>query len=489
MSDFACLSRRDLVREAAYIAGRWQADGSCISVTNPANGELLGSIPDFGAEETRQAVTAAHQALPAWRALPARERGRILRRWFELVRDNLEDLARILTLEQGKPLAEARGEVASSAAYLEWFSEEARRSYGSVIPANQTDKRLLVTKEPVGVVAAITPWNFPSSMIPRKVGPALAVGCTMVLKPSELTPFSALALAVLAEEAGVPAGVFNVVTGAPQPIGDVLVEDERVAKFTFTGSTAVGKALAARCMGTVKRVSLELGGNAPFIVFADADIDAAVDGALMSKFRNAGQTCVCANRFFVEDAIYDVFVLRLAAKVNELRSGNGLEEGITQGPLINMQARQKVERHLEDAVARGGRILTGGCPDNRSGTFFPPTVLADVDRDSLLCREETFGPIAGIIRISGENDAIALANDNRAGLAAYVYTGNLTRAHRISERLEYGMVGVNTGLVSSEVAPFGGMKESGFGREGGREGLDDYCNTKLTVLDIPAGGT
>ncbi|RKF19382.1 NAD-dependent succinate-semialdehyde dehydrogenase [Altericroceibacterium spongiae] len=486
MTGFTALDRSDLVREAAYIDGVWKQADATVAVSNPANGALLGTVPDMGTRATQDAVAAAYKALPAWQAKPPRERGAILRRWSELVRDNQEDLARILTQEQGKPLAEARGEIGSSAAYLEWFSEEARRAYGSIIPANQTDKRMLVTRQPVGVVAAITPWNFPSSMIPRKAGPALAVGCTMVLKPSELTPYSALALAALAEEAGIPAGVFNVVTGAPEPIGDVLVEDDRIAKFTFTGSTAVGKALAARCMGTAKRVSLELGGNAPFIVFADADIDAAVEGALLSKFRNAGQTCICTNRFLVEDAIYNDFTLRLAEKARALLPGNGLEQGVTQGPLINAAARQKVERHLEDAMARGARLLSGGPPDDSSGTFFPATVLADVDRASLLCREETFGPLAAIIRFDGEDDAIALANHNRAGLAAYAYTRDLARAHRMSEKLAYGMVGINTGLVSSEVSPFGGIKESGFGREGGREGLNDYLSTKLTVLDIPA---
>ena len=483
MTDPVALARPELLCRSAYVDGRWIDGDATLAVSNPATGAVIGTVPDLDGAATRDAVAAAERALPAWRARSAKERSEILHRWHDLIVAHREDLARILTSEQGKPLAEARGEVGSTAAYFEWFAEEARRIYGEVIPANQTDRRLIVTRAPVGVVAAVTPWNFPSSMIARKVAPALAAGCTIVLKPSELTPFSALALAVLAEEAGVPAGVFNIVTGAPAPIGDVLVGDPRVAKFSFTGSTAVGKQLAARCMATVKRVSLELGGNAPFIVFADADLGAAVAGAMIAKFRNAGQTCICANRIFVEAPVYEAFAARLAERAAALRLGDGLADGTDQGPLINAAAVDKVARHLRDAVERGARMLTGG--GTAEGSFFTPTVLAEVDPQSLLCREETFGPLAALIRFEGEAEAVALANEGRAGLAAYVYTRDMARSYRMAEALEYGMVGMNTGIVSTEVAPFGGVKESGLGREGARHGIDDYVEVKLMAVEVP----
>lgn len=484
MTAVSAIAASPLFREEAFIDGQWISARDRIAVYDPADGSRLGTVPDLGSDETRRAVDAASRALPAWRAMPARERGALLRCWFDLIAANREPLARILTSEQGKPLVEAMGEVGSTAAYFEWYAEEARRMYGEMIPANTADRRLFVMRAPVGVVGAITPWNFPSSMIARKVAPALAAGCTIVVKPSELTPFSALALAVLAEQAGLPRGVFNVVTGQPGPIGDILVEDPRVAKFSFTGSTAVGKKLAARCMGTVKRVSLELGGNAPFIVFADADLDAAIEGAMMAKFRNAGQTCVCANRFLVEAPVYDAFVSRLALRAAALRQGHGLEADVDQGPLINAGGVSKVVMHIEDALARGAVLVTGGA---RTGeTFHAPTVLAQVAPDALLCREETFGPLAAVVRFEGEAQAIAFANAGRAGLAAYVFTRDLARAFRLTEALEYGMVGVNSGAVSTEVAPFGGMRESGLGREGARQGLDEYLEDKLMVLDVPA---
>ncbi|MDE1146481.1 MAG: NAD-dependent succinate-semialdehyde dehydrogenase [Azospirillaceae bacterium] len=482
------LRRADLFRRQAYVAGRWVDAPRTLTVTNPATGAVLGTVPDLAAAEAVQAVDAAVAALPAWRALAAKDRGAILRRWGEAVRRHEDDLALILTAEQGKPLAEALGEVRSTAGFLEWYAEEARRVYGDILPAHRADKRMLVTRTPVGVVAAITPWNFPSSMIARKVAPALAVGCTLVLKPSDLTPHSALALAVLAEEAGVPPGVFSIVTGQAGPIGDVLVEDPRVAKLSFTGSTAVGKMLAARCMETVKRVSLELGGNAPFIVFDDADLDAAVEGALFSKFRNAGQTCISTNRFLVQDAVYDAFAQRLAARAGALKLGDGAREGTEMGPLINAGAIQKVARHVDDAVRLGARVLTGGATPDADGRFYEPTVLVEVPADAALNREETFGPLAALRRFTTEAEAVALANDGRAGLAAYFYTRDLARAHRLADALDYGMVGVNTVLLTSEASPFGGMKESGLGREGGFHGLDDYLDIKAVCIDVPAAG-
>ncbi|WP_240454622.1 NAD-dependent succinate-semialdehyde dehydrogenase [Caulobacter sp. 17J65-9] len=478
------LARPDLLRERAYVDGAWLDGEAVIEVTNPATGRLLGRIPDLGREATLAAVAAAERAQADWARRTAKERAVVLRRWFELINVHIDGLARLMTAEQGKPLAEARGEVAYAAAFLEWFAEEGRRAYGDLIPGHQGDKRLLVMKAPVGVVAAITPWNFPAAMITRKVAPALAAGCTVVLKPSELTPFSALALAALGEEAGVPAGVFSVVTGRPGPIGEVMTDDPRVAKFTFTGSTGVGKMLAARCMGTVKRVSLELGGNAPFIVLDDADLDAAVEGAIASKFRNTGQTCVCANRFLVHASVYDDFAERLAARAASLRIGDGLEGPTEQGPLINAAALAKAQAHVADALGLGARLMTGGEVLPAPGAFFTPAVLRDVPARALLNREETFAPVAGLIRVADEAEAVRVANDTRAGLAAYVYTRDASRCWRMAEGLRYGMVGLNTGLVSTEVAPFGGVKESGLGREGSRYGLDEYLETKLVNWSV-----
>ena len=475
------LARPDLLRERALVGGDWIDAPRRIAVRNPATGGVLGSAPDLGAAETEAAVAAAAGAGPEWRACTGKERATILRRWFDLILVHAEDLARIMTAEQGKPLAEARAEVAYAAAFVEWFAEEAKRVYGDVIPGHAREVRIWVDKRPVGVVAAITPWNFPAAMVTRKAAPALAVGCTVVLKPSELTPFSALALAALAEEAGLPAGVLNVVTGSPEPIGAVLVSHPAVAKFTFTGSTAIGKMLASRAVGEVKRVSLELGGNAPFIVFDDADLDAAVDGAVSSKFRNSGQTCVCANRFIVQAGIYEAFAERLAARAGRLRLGDGLEGETDQGPLISDRAVAKVEAHIRDAVDGGARILSGGARAGKNATFFMPTVLVDVDPSALLCREETFGPVAGLVRFDTEEQAIALANNSAAGLAAYVFTSNLGRATRVVDALECGMVGLNTGLISTETAPFGGCKQSGIGREGSRYGAEEFLELKTVV--------
>lgn len=478
------LVRLDLFRQQAYINGTWVSGDNTLTVKNPATGAAIGAVPDLGTFHAEQAVASAQTALVGWRAKTAGDRGAVLKRWGELMLAHREDLARVMTCEQGKPLPEARGEVAYAAAFLNWFGEEARRTYGDIIPGHGVDKRLMVTREPVGVVAAITPWNFPLAMITRKAGPALAAGCTMIVKPSELTPFSALALAVLAEEAGVPAGVLNIVIGAPREIGDVLVSHPAVAKLSFTGSTAVGKLLAARCMETVKRVSLELGGNAPFLVFDDADIDAAVEGAIASKFRNAGQTCVCANRFLVQAGIHDRFIAALRRRVETLRIGNGLEEGVEIGPLINAAAIDKVRGHVADALAKGGTLLAGGSPLDGAGHFFQPTLITDVPATARLCAEETFGPLAGVVRFETEGEAIALANDTRAGLTAYLFTRDISRSHRVSEALQYGMVGLNTGLISTEVAPFGGVKESGFGREGSRYGIDEYLNMKLICTAV-----
>ena len=478
------LSEPDLLRDAAFVDGTWLAGAHTLAVTNPADGAVLGHVPNLGAAETTLAVDAAYRAQKAWARETGKARGGILRRWAELMMAHADDLARLMTAEQGKPLAEARGEVAYAASFLEWFAEEARRVNGEVLTPHAADRRLLVRKEPVGVEAAVTPWNFPLAMITRKAGPALAAGCTIVLKPSELTPLCALALARLAEKAGVPAGVFNVVTGDAAPIGDVLTGDKRVRKFTFTGSTRVGKLLAARCMDTVKRVSLELGGNAPFIVFDDADLDAAIEGAMASKYRNAGQTCVCANRLLVQSGIYDAFANKLAAKVRSLVVGPGLAGPTDQGPLINAAAVTKAEAHVADAVARGGKLLAGGKGVAGKGSFFEPTVITDVAPDALLCREETFGPVAGLVRFETEEEAIAMANDTDAGLAAYVFTRDLDRSWRVPEALQYGMVGLNTGLISTEVAPFGGVKESGLGREGSAHGMDDYLEMKLVCQAV-----
>jgi len=481
------LARPDLVREAAFVGGQWVSGPDRMAVTDPATGADLGSVPDLGGAAAEEAVAAATSAFADWSRWSAAERAAILHRWHDLMIAHGEDLARIMTTEQGKPLREARGEVAYAAAFLKWFAEEARRSYGDVIPGHGRDKRLMVTREPVGVVAAITPWNFPLAMITRKAGPALAAGCAMVVKPSELTPFSALALALLAQEAGLPDGVLSVITGTAAPIGDVFVSHADIAKISFTGSTGVGAMLAGRAAANVKRISLELGGNAPFIVFDDADVDAAIEGAIASKFRNAGQTCVCANRFLVQAGIYDRFVEGLAARVQAMKVGPGLEDGVDIGPLINPAAIGKVERHVADALAGGGTLLAGGAKVDGDGNFFAPTLVRDVPATALFCREETFGPLAGIVRFESEAEAIRMANDTPAGLAAYLFTRDLSRSYRVTEALRYGMVGLNTGLISTEVAPFGGVKQSGFGREGSRYGMDEYLSMKLVCTAVEAG--
>ncbi|TWB37273.1 NAD-dependent succinate-semialdehyde dehydrogenase [Nitrospirillum pindoramense] len=477
------LARPDLLRQASYVDGRWlAADAETVAVTNPATGQILAHVRRAGGTEARAATDAAHAALPGWRKRAAKDRAAILRRWFDLMVAHTEDLARLLTAEQGKPLAEAKGEIAYAASFLEWFGEEAKRVYGETIPGHRADARILVTRQPVGVVAAITPWNFPAAMITRKVGAALAAGCTVVLKPSELTPLSALALAVLAEEAGVPAGVLNILCGDAPAIGDAWMADARVRKLTFTGSTAVGKRLTAAAAGTMKRVSMELGGNAPFIVFDDADLDAAVDGAILAKFRNTGQTCVCANRLLVQDGIHDAFAQRLAARVAGLVVGDGLAGPTDQGPLINAEALAKVAGHVDDAVSHGATVLTGGHRLGDTGTFYSPTVLTGLTRTMRITREETFGPVAALHRFTTEAEAVALANDTAAGLAAYAYTRDLNRFVRVSEALDFGMVGINTAAISTEVAPFGGMKESGLGREGSRHGVEEYLDLKYLCL-------
>ncbi|PQA44687.1 NAD-dependent succinate-semialdehyde dehydrogenase [Amnimonas aquatica] len=474
-----------LLRQQAYIAGRWSnaADGRRHTILNPASGEPVGEVPDMGAEETHAAIAAAEAALPAWRALPAKERARLLRRWFDRVMAHQEDLARLMTAEQGKPLAEARGEVAYGASFIEWFAEEGKRAYGDVMPGPAGDRRIIVLRQPVGVVAAITPWNFPIAMITRKVAPALAAGCTAVVKPAEATPFCALALAALAEEAGLPPGVINIVTTArPAEVGAALTASPVVRKLSFTGSTGVGKRLMAQCADTVKRLSLELGGNAPFIVLDDADLDAAVTGALASKYRNAGQTCVCANRFLVQDGVYDAFAAKLTAAVRALKVADGLGDGVQIGPLINAAAVDKVERLVTASVEAGARVLTGGSRHELGGNFYTPTVLADVGNDMPIAREESFGPVAPLLRFRDDAEAVRLANDTRAGLAAYLYGRDLKRVWRVAEQLEYGMVGINEGIISNEIAPFGGVKESGLGREGSRYGLDEYLEMQYLCL-------
>ncbi|MFO7305589.1 MAG: NAD-dependent succinate-semialdehyde dehydrogenase [Gammaproteobacteria bacterium] len=469
-----------LFREQAFVAGHWEESerGEVIEVVNPATGAVIGTVPNLGAAETRRAIEAAHRALPDWRARTAKERAQILRRWFDLMMAHQEDLAVLMTIEQGKPRAESRNEIAYAAAFLEWFAEEGKRAYGDVIPGHARDKRIVVLKQPVGVCAAITPWNFPAAMIARKVAPALAAGCTMVIKPSELTPYSALAMCVLAQRAGVPDGVVSVVTGAAQPIGEELTSNPLVRKLSFTGSTAVGKLLMAQCAPTVKKLSLELGGNAPFIVFDDADLETAVRGAVASKYRNAGQTCVCANRIYVQSGIYDRFAERLAEIAAEMKVGNGLEPGVQMGPLIDERAIEKVERHVSDALSRGARILTGGQRLSGPGTFFTPTVLTDVAPDALPMREETFGPVAPLVRFETEEEVIRLANASQYGLAGYFYSTNIQRVWRVAEALECGIVGINEGIISTEVAPFGGIKESGLGREGSKYGLEEYLEIK-----------
>ncbi|MDO8273220.1 MAG: NADP-dependent succinate-semialdehyde dehydrogenase, partial [Gammaproteobacteria bacterium] len=453
------LENPTLFRQQVCIDGLWEdADsGATLAVHNPASGALLGTAPLCGAAETRRAIAAAARALPAWRALTAGARARILRRWFDLVLEHQEDLARLMTLEQGKPLAEARGEIVYAASFIEWFSEEARRVYGDVMPGHQSDKRILVIKQPIGVTAAITPWNFPSAMLTRKAAPALAAGCTMVIKPASQTPFSALALVELAQRAGVPAGVLNIVTGSAAQIGAELTGNPLVRKLSFTGSTEIGRQLMAQCAKDIKKVSLELGGNAPFIVFDDADLEAAVQGALVSKFRNNGQTCVCANRLYVQDGIYDAFADRFREAVSQLQVGDGLEEGVSLGPLIDARALVKVQEHIADAVRLGARVTLGGAVHARGGNFFEPTVLVDVPQSALLVREETFGPVAPLLRFHDEADVIAMANDTEFGLASYLYSRDIGRVFRVAEALECGIVGINTGLISTETAPFGGV--------------------------------
>ncbi len=473
-----------LLKHHCYLNGQWQeADsGAVIDVTNPATGEILGTIPRMGAGETRRAIEAAQTALPSWRGKTAKERSAILRRWFELMMAHQEDLAVIMTAEQGKPLAEAKGEIAYAASFIEWFAEEGKRIYGDTIPGHTADKRIVVIKEPIGVCAAITPWNFPAAMITRKAGPALAAGCTMVVKPATATPFSALALAELGERAGIPAGVFSVITGSAAAIGDEMTSNPIVRKLTFTGSTEIGKQLMVQCAATVKKVSLELGGNAPFIVFDDADLDAAVEGAIASKYRNTGQTCVCTNRLLVQDGVYDAFTEKLAAAVARMKVGNGLLGDFQQGPLIDMAAVLKVEEHIADAVAKGAKIVLGGKRHALGGSFFQPTIITDVTREMLVAREETFGPLAPVFRFTTDAEAIQMANDTEFGLASYFYTRDIGRVWRVSEALEYGMVGINTGLISTEVAPFGGMKESGIGREGSKYGIEEFIEVKYLCM-------
>jgi len=478
------LKDSSLLRQHGFIHGEWCSarSGATIAIRNPANGTVVGEVPVMGATETREAIDAAAKAMPAWAKRTAKERAVILRRFAELMLANADDLAIIMTSEQGKPLAEAKGEVAYAASFLEWFAEEGKRVYGDVIPTFRADARLLVLRQPVGVAAAITPWNFPAAMITRKLGPALAAGCSFVCKPAPQTPFSALALAELGRRAGLPPGVFNVVTGDAEQIGGELTNNPLVRKLSFTGSTAVGKKLIAACAGTVKKVSMELGGNAPFIVFDDADLDAAVQGLMASKYRNTGQTCVCANRVYVQDGVYEAFAAKLAVAVAGLRVGDGLAGPTDQGPLIDDRALAKVQAHIADAVAQGARIAAGGKPHALGGTFFEPTILLDVTPGMRVSREETFGPVAPLFRFHNEAEAIQLANDTEFGLAAYFFTRDLARSWRVQEALEYGLVGVNTGLISTEVAPFGGMKESGLGREGSRYGIDEYTEMKYVCV-------
>ena len=478
------LRDRNLLRETCYIDGRWIGahGGQTLPVHNPATGETLGSIPNMGAAETRSAIEAAARAFPAWAARTAKDRATLLRRWFDLMIANQEDLAGLMTAEQGKPLAEAKGEIAYAASFIEWFAEEGKRVYGDVIPSHQPDKRILVLRQPVGVVAAITPWNFPAAMITRKAGPALAAGCTFVCKPATQTPYSALALADLADRAGIPPGVFNVVTGSATQIGAEMTSNPLVRKLTFTGSTEIGKKLMAQCAATMKKISMELGGNAPFIVFDDADLDAAVQGAIASKYRNTGQTCVCANRLLVQAGVYDEFAQKLSAAVGALRVGDGLAGATDQGPLIDAKALAKVEEHIADALAKGAKLARGGRRHALGGTFFEPTILTGVTPAMTVAREETFGPVAPLFKFRTEAEAIAMANDTEFGLAAYVFTRDLARSWRVSEAIEYGIVGLNTGIISTEVAPFGGVKESGTGREGSKYGILDYTELKYLCI-------
>jgi succinate-semialdehyde dehydrogenase/glutarate-semialdehyde dehydrogenase len=476
------LKDKSLLKEACYINGKWVTGKATIDVTNPATGGVIGTVPKLGTPETREAIAGAEKAQKAWAAKTARERAKILRKWQDLMLENQEDLAQIMTAEQGKPLAESRGEVAYGASFVEFFAEEARRVYGETIPSPWPTSRIVVIRQPVGVVAAITPWNFPNAMITRKAGPALAVGCAFVSKPASETPFSALALAELAERAGMPPGVFSVVTGSAKEIGAEMSSNPLVRALTFTGSTEIGKVLMAQCASTIKKIGLELGGNAPFIVFDDADLDAAVVGAIASKYRNAGQTCVCANRLLVQDGIYDRFAEKLAAAVKNLKVGGGTEPGVTTGPLINPAAIKKVEEHIADAVKKGAKLVTGGKPHELGGNFFEPTLIRDVTPSMLVAREETFGPVAPLFRFKTEEEAIAMANDTEFGLACYFYTRDIGRVWRVAEGLEYGIVGINEGIISAAEAPFGGMKESGIGREGSHHGIDEYVEIKYMLM-------
>jgi len=473
-----------LLRQQCYIDGEWvdAGSGGKIEVTNPATGEVLGTVPSLAAAETRRAIAAAAAAFPAWAARTAKDRAALLRRWHDLMLANAEDLGILMTAEQGKPLAEAKGEIAYAASFIEWFAEEGKRLYGDMIPGHQPDKRILVLRQPVGVVAAITPWNFPAAMITRKAGPALAAGCTFVCKPATQTPYSALAMAELAHRAGIPQGVFSVVTGSSTAIGGEMTSNPIVRKLTFTGSTEVGKKLMAQCVPTLKKVSLELGGNAPFIVFDDADLDLAVQGAIASKYRNTGQTCVCANRLLVQEGVYDQFVAKLVEAVRKLRVGDGLQGATEQGPLIDAKAIAKVEEHIADALAKGGKVALGGKRHALGGTFFEPTIITQVKPNMLVAREETFGPVAPVFSFKDEKEAIRMANDTEFGLASYFFTRDLARSFRVAEALEYGIVGLNTGIISTEVAPFGGVKESGFGREGSKYGILDYTELKYLCI-------
>jgi succinate-semialdehyde dehydrogenase/glutarate-semialdehyde dehydrogenase len=480
------LSLKDprLFREQCYVNGGWIAADSSgtIQVDNPATGETIGSVPDMGAAEARRAVEAADQAWPAWRAKTAKERAAILRQWYELMMANQDDLGLLLTTEQGKPLPEAKGEIAYGASFIEWFAEEGKRVYGDIIPTHQSDKRILVLKQPIGVAAMITPWNFPNAMITRKAGPALAAGCTVVLKPASQTPFSALALAELGERAGIPKGVFNVITGNSRAIGGELTANPTVRKLSFTGSTETGRVLMRQSADTIKKLSLELGGNAPFIVFDDADIDAAVDGAIASKYRNAGQTCVCANRIYVQDSVYDEFAQKLAKKVTAFQVGRGTESGVVIGPLIDKPGLAKVEEHVADATSHGAKVLVGGRRHKLGGLFFEPTILTEVTQSMKVSREETFGPVAPLFRFKTDDEAIAMVNDTEFGLAGYFYSRDVGRIFRIAEAMETGMVCVNSGILSTEIAPFGGVKQSGLGREGSRYGIEEYLEIKYLLI-------
>ncbi len=473
-----------LFRQQCYINGQWvdADDGSRLTILNPANSALVGTVPKMGLTETRRAIETAHEAFKIWRQKTAKERSALLRKWFELMTEHSEDLAILMTLEQGKPLAESRGEIAYGAAFIEWFSEEAKRIYGDTIPAQSVDRRIVVIKQPIGVCAAVTPWNFPNAMITRKAGPAMAAGCTIVIKPASQTPFSALALCELAERAGIPKGVISVITGSAGPIGQELTTHPLVRKFTFTGSTEIGKLLMAQCASTVKKVSLELGGNAPFIVFDDAHIDSAVEGAMASKFRNTGQTCVCANRILVQEGVYEEFSRKLAIKVAAMKVGDGMHSGVTQGPLIDKNAVLKVEEHIADALEKGARVLTGGKRHALGGQFFEPTVLVDVKPNMKVTHEETFGPVAPLFHFKTEEELLTLANDTEYGLAAYFYSRDIGRIWRIAEGLESGIVGINVGIISTEVAPFGGVKQSGIGREGSKYGIDEYVEVKYLCM-------